>query len=282
MQYLKSPLNYIGGKYKLLPSILPHFPENIETFVDLFAGGGNVFINVKSNRTIVNDNLYPLINIFRFLKENPIEVVVFQLNETIEKFQLTKTNDLGYYNLRESYNDSPDSIKLLALVAFGFNHQIRFNNNHKFNNPFGKNRSSFNGSMEKNLIGFSKKLAMLNTVFRTNDFEDFDYSEISSKDFIYCDPPYLITSGTYNDGKRGFTGWSEKEEKSLYAILDSLNEKGVQFALSNVTEAKGLVNETLIEWSKSYKTIDLKANYNNSNYQRRHELRTKEVLIVNY
>ena len=33
---IKSPMNYVGGKYKLLPQILPLFPENIDTFVDMF------------------------------------------------------------------------------------------------------------------------------------------------------------------------------------------------------------------------------------------------------
>ena len=37
--YIKSPLNYVGGKYKLLNEIIPLFPENINTFVDLFGGG---------------------------------------------------------------------------------------------------------------------------------------------------------------------------------------------------------------------------------------------------
>jgi len=38
----KSPINYTGGKFKLLPQILPLFPSNIDIFVDLFAGGFNV------------------------------------------------------------------------------------------------------------------------------------------------------------------------------------------------------------------------------------------------
>lgn len=37
--YIKSPLNYVGGKFKLLPEIIPLFPTNINTFVDLFGGG---------------------------------------------------------------------------------------------------------------------------------------------------------------------------------------------------------------------------------------------------
>lgn len=37
--YIKSPLNYVGGKYKLLNDIIPMFPSEIGTFVDVFAGG---------------------------------------------------------------------------------------------------------------------------------------------------------------------------------------------------------------------------------------------------
>lgn len=36
---IKSPLNYVGGKYKLLPQILPLFPDRIRTFYDVFGGG---------------------------------------------------------------------------------------------------------------------------------------------------------------------------------------------------------------------------------------------------
>ena len=54
-KYIKSPMNYIGGKYKLLPQILPHFPNYIGTFVDLFSGGCNVSINVNANKIICND-----------------------------------------------------------------------------------------------------------------------------------------------------------------------------------------------------------------------------------
>lgn len=39
MEYVKSPLNYTGGKYKLLPQLLELFPKQVNTFVDLFAGG---------------------------------------------------------------------------------------------------------------------------------------------------------------------------------------------------------------------------------------------------
>ena len=53
-------------------------------------------------------------------------------------------------------------------------------------------------------------------------------------DFIYCDPPYLISNASYNDGKRGFGNWTQNEDDNLLNLLDYLNDKGVKFLLSNV------------------------------------------------
>ena len=47
---IKSPMNYTGGKFKLLKQILPLFPEKIEgMFVDLFCGGATVGINMDAD-----------------------------------------------------------------------------------------------------------------------------------------------------------------------------------------------------------------------------------------
>ena len=62
-QYVSSPMNYIGGKYKLLPQLLPLFPKNVDTFVDLFCGGANVGVNALANRIVFNDNLVYLVDL---------------------------------------------------------------------------------------------------------------------------------------------------------------------------------------------------------------------------
>ena len=55
MEYIKSPINYIGNKYRLLKNLVPLFPEDIDTFVDVFSGSGTVLINVNANKYIYND-----------------------------------------------------------------------------------------------------------------------------------------------------------------------------------------------------------------------------------
>ena len=64
---VKSPLNYTGGKYRLLPQIQRLFPKGISTFIDLFCGGGDVAINTDSRRVVANDineSVFGLLSMF--------------------------------------------------------------------------------------------------------------------------------------------------------------------------------------------------------------------------
>lgn len=284
---VKSPLNYIGGKFNLLNQIFPLFPKNIIKFVDLFSGGGNIGINIKAEEIYFNDNLTFLIDMFKIFREKDLQFILDHIDNRIEKFNLSITNKDGYNNFRKFYNEQRNPIDLFVLIAFSFNHQIRFNNSHEFNNPFGNKRSSYNKNMKQNLIEFITELKRKNFIFSNLSFEDFNFSILTEDDFIYCDPPYLITTGTYNDGKRGFTGWSKEKELELLKILDSLNSKKIRFALSNVLQHKGKENLILSNWIKSnpnYKIHYLNKNYSNSNYQTkdRNKNSTIEVLITNY
>ena len=116
------------------------------------------------------------------------------------------------------------------------------------------------------LTSFRDKL--FNIEFSNKNFKEFDFSKIKSSDFVYCDPPYRSSVGSYNDGKRGFEGWTLDDDLALFEILDELNDRKIKFALSNVFFNNGLANKELQEWSGKYKVHLLKINYSNSNYQR--------------
>lgn len=284
---IKSPLNYIGGKSKILPQILPLFPQNIDVFVDLFAGGCNVGLNIMANKVFFNDNLLYLIEMYQKIQKNGYENTLAYIENRINTLQLSQTNEEGYKILREEYNRDKNPFDLFVLIAFSFNHQIRFNNSHKFNNPFGRNKSSFNRKMKQNLQKFTHRIQKTPSVFTSQCFTEFDFSKLKENDFVYCDPPYLITTGTYNDGKRGFKGWTQTEEYQLLELLDNLNKKQIKFALSNVLEHKGKSNEILKKWiqnNDNYKVNFLNYNYSNSNYQTliRDKNASVEVLITNY
>lgn len=284
--YIKSPMNYTGGKYKLLPQILPFFPTEINTFVDLFTGGGNIAVNVNANKIIANDFEPHIIGIYKTFQKYEIEELIKTIEVAIQAFGLTIENANNFNNFRAYYNKHIEDgysfimpIMLYVLICYSFNHQFRFNSKGEFNMPFGKNRSQWNDTMKKNLINFHKAITEKNIIFTNKDFNELKIDKLSSNDFVYCDPPYLITCATYNEKD----GWNENCERKLLELLDKLNSQSVKFALSNVLFSKGKTNDILIEWSKKYNVHHLDYTYQNCNYHTKDkESKPDEVLITNY
>ena len=284
--FIKSPLNYIGGKYKILNQIVPLFPNDINNFIDLFTGGGNVAVNVKAKKIFMNDNLIYLIDLYKLFYKLKYNKVLEYIYDRIEEYKLSNDNLDGYNRLRYEYNTNRKPLDLFVLVSYSFNHQIRFNNSHKFNNPFGKYRSSFNNSIKNNLENFIYRMQTLNIHFSDENFEYFNFDFLKEEDFVYCDPPYLISVGVYNNGRRGFTGWDKNNEIRLLKILDDLNKRNIKFALSNFLIHNGKSNDILNDWI-SYNNYNVKkiySNYNNSCYNKKllSQTQTIEVLITNY
>jgi len=280
-EYIKSPINYAGGKYRLLKNIVPLFPKNIKTFVDLFGGAFNVGINIDADKIIYNDIINYLSELFTYWKNTDIEKINKYIDNTIKENNLSPTNADAFIEFRKRYNQTKDIRDLFILICYSFNYQIRFNNSHKYNSSFGKEASTMNDSIRSNLNIFVNTLHSKDVEFYNKNFINFDFSNLTRNDFVYCDCPYSIGVGVYQDGKRGFNGWSKKDDKLLFDILDELNERNIKWMMSNITENKGLINEELIEWSNKYNNIDLYMNYNGSNYQRKKSM-SKEVLITNY
>ena len=195
-KYIKSPLNYTGGKHRLLSQILPLFPSEVSSFVDLFTGGANVAVNVNADKIIANDIWKPVVEIYRTMQGNDIENLLKEIKARICFNNLTSSNKEAYLNFREKYNESSEKnpLDLFILICHGFNNQIRFNKKGLSNMPFGKR--SFNESIERNLMEFHH--AIRDISFSNVDFKKFNTDYLTKGDFVYCDPPYLITCATYN------------------------------------------------------------------------------------
>ena len=282
---LASPLNYIGGKFKLLPQILPFFPDDINELVDVFAGGLNVGVNIKCQRLIANDLNHFVIELLEVLGTTSTDELLNAIQMYISKYQLSKSNKEGFLRLRADYNQNPNPIALYALICHSFNYQFRFNSDLEYNNPFGKDRSFFSPNLRRKLVLFNQRLLQTKVDFYSLPFQELLAElDVSDSALFYFDPPYLLSTGSYNDGNRGFKDWNERQENALHDALDSLHAKGKRFILSNVTEHKGRRNEHLINWAQKYKLIKLNFNYDNASYNSRSnkENFTQEVLIKNF
>lgn len=270
-----SPLNYIGGKFNALDLILNHLPNNYNNCYDLFGGGATVSINLNSEKIIYNEINTYVVELLKYLSEtNPIDNYK-NIQKYIKKYGLEKGNKEAYYKLREDYNNRKSPILLYLLICFGFEHQIRFNSKFEFNNPCGN--SGFNDEMYEKLISFYLVCNEKKIKFNSGTFEKYKDC-IKKEDFVYLDPPYLGNDGVYQDGKRGFEGWTEKNEEKLYSFMEYINSIGAFFMLSNYSEHTNSINNKLNDWIKknNFKVIE------DSKITKRNRTKRKEIIVINY
>lgn len=294
----RSPLFYTGDKYKLVPELKKYFPENINKFIEPFVGGGSVFINTQAREFFLNDIDTNIITLHKYLSSfknldslleilfSKIEkhgfscslksdVIPKELKEKYVKTYFARYNKESYLKLRDDFNSqkTKDLADLYLLLIYGFNHMLRFNREGKFNLPVGN--VDFNKNVNDALENYINLTNQKNIKWFNLDYKKFlEQINFENNDFVYLDPPYLITSSEYNKL------WNQKDDDELFEILDDLNSKKIKFALSDVVEYKGKTNEKLSLWAKKYNIYPIKSNY--INYHDNTIKSFSEVLITNY
>ncbi len=298
IKQIRSPLFYTGDKYKLIPELKEYFPNKIDKFVEPFVGGGSVFLNVEANEFYENDIDKNIISIHKYLSsfansEDLLNILFSKINEyefscsykgkTVPdelrkkyvKTYFAKYNNESYKQLKEKYNksDHTDIADLYLLLIYGFNRMLRFNQKGEFNIPVGN--VDFNQNVFDSLTDYIKLANKKNPHWSNTDYKDFlSNINLTKSDFIYLDPPYLITSSEYN--KR----WNQNDDIELCNLLDTFDKKNIRFAMSNVIDYKGKENTGLLKWAEKYNIHSIKSNY--INYHDNTIKTFREVLITNY
>lgn len=295
----RSPLFYVGDKYKLIREIRTHFPQTINRFIEPFVGGGSVMMNVEANSYLLNDinsyviNLHQMLQSYigkeqEFLEEiyNIIDsyklslslrsdVVPQAMKKAYPKTYYARYNKAGYLQMKADFiaDGQQNMMKLYLLLIYGFNHMLRFNGKGQFNLPVGN--VDFNQNVQNALSDYFLLLSQKQTKWFNEDYKQFlggiDYEK---EDLVYLDPPYLITFSEYNKL------WNDDTERELLELLDDLNARGIRFAISNVTHYRGRINTIFLEWSKRYNSHSIKSNYISFNDNSIKKF--SEVLITNY
>ena len=295
---IRSPLFYTGDKYKIIGEIKKHFPKKINKFIEPFVGGGSVFLNVSAKVFLLNDINSNIMTLHEFLssykniedlenalfseikkyglscsyKENPVPI---ELRKLYNKTYFAVYNKDSFQKLKDDFNKTNEKspIDLYLLLIYGFNRMLRFNNTGKYNVPVGN--VDYNLNVHRALEKYIEVINEKKITWKNQDFilflENINFTE---NDFIYFDPPYLITSSEYNKL------WTQENDIKLMQIIDTLSRQNIKFAMSNVTNYKGKENLKLIEWMKNYHVYPIKSNY--INYHDNSIKSFSEVLITNY
>ncbi|MBU4343608.1 MAG: Dam family site-specific DNA-(adenine-N6)-methyltransferase [Candidatus Omnitrophica bacterium] len=308
MAYIRSPINYTGNKYRLLGQLRKFLPQKTGVFVDLFCGGATVGFNVNAKKVILIDNNKYVIELLKYLAKTNFSEIISSIENIIYEYNLSYSakhsysyykkqgfvngnnglkeyNKEGFYRLREDFNrlkykfTKKGMCMLYSLMVYGFNNDLRFNNKGEYNLPIGK--TDFNKNNIRKLYAFSKRAREINYEFICGDFRDKTRDIIMNADFVYADPPYLITTAVYNENG----GWNQDLEIDLLRLLEDLEKKKKRFTLSNVLFKDGAVNQHLRGWIKKNKNITahrLNYHYRSSSYNKKNRgAGEAEVVVVN-
>ena len=275
---VESPLNYTGSKSKMIGIIKEYMPkEEINMVVDAFGGGFNVGINMNAGNIIYND-INPFVQgLIKSFSSDAFSYLQY-VTRLITKYKLSPGNKEGYLELRRKYNSIPiekrDPRMLYTLILYGFQQQIRFNTSHEFNNPAGSRH--FNDFLLSKFISFARCSRKKRVEYKNKTFIQL-LEEIPEGAFVYADPPYRSTLGVYNDGRRGFEGWTLAHEQALCQFLDTIHDRGSKFMLSYVLRVDNFYNEEIANWAKNKQYHVINVNIPQGRYNNR-----QEVLIINY
>jgi DNA adenine methylase len=295
----RSPLFYVGDKRKIISEIKAHFPNNIDRFIEPFVGGGSVFMNTEAKEYILNDidsNIYnihlmlnhyskdkdkffqrviELINKYGLSKSFIEDVIPIELKKEYNKTYYAHYNKVAYNKLKRDYNLSckNDYIHLYILLIYGFNRMMRINRYGDFNVPVGN--VDFNNNVVNALNDYFDIVSKKNIQWYNMDYRKFiEKIQVNSNDFLYFDPPYLISSSEYNKY------WTNQSEMMFCRYLNKLNQENIKFAVSNVIHYRGKTNTIFEKWAQNYNVHLINSNYISFNDNSNKEF--KEVLVLNY
>lgn len=296
---IRSPFFYVGDKYKLMPQLKKLMPENIKQYIEPFVGGGSSFLNSEGTSYILNDvdsyvvDLHKKIGLYAGKNEELFgelfEIIDFyglscsyrgicvpdEMKKKYVKTYYSKYNKDAYIRMRKDFNaEKSDLLKLYLLLIYGFNHMIRFNGKGEFNLPVGN--VDFNNNVYQALNNYLDFVSEHEIEFFNMDYISFlEKIKFGKEAYVFLDPPYLISMSEYNKL------WNNEKEDELCEYLDSLNDRGIKFGITNLIEHKGRVNQRFLEWSKKYCVYDVKSNYISFN-DNTVKADSQEVFVTNY
>ena len=225
---IRPPLKWLGGKLRHLDTITAHFPHTARRYIEPFAGGAAVALNVPYEHCIVSDVNLPLWHFWTQLQAFPDDLIA----EAESLFVRENNVPDRYYVLREEFNTSDDPLRRSALLLYlnrhGWRGRSSMNQLGGYNVPYGNETSPlFPKRSLREAANRISEFTILNTDFR----RVIDMA--GAGDVIYCDPPYLrhATGEAWAGYTRG--AFTVEDHHDLAAMALAATRRGATVVTSN-------------------------------------------------
>lgn len=248
-----SPLiKWAGGKKRLAGIIQEEAQkkfdfENIDTYVEPFAGGASMFLSLATKYEFTNQvimDINPaLINLYKQVRDN-LDAVISGLNKVQDEYNALPEDDdfegkkAYFYDARVRFNktltgEDDDAVKqsvlFILLNKTDFNGLYRVNSKGLFNVPFGR-RKKINLYDGDNIRNFSRLLQ--NTDILLGDYRDTE-KYIGEHTFFYFDPPYRPLTDSASFTSYAKSTFNDDSQRELAIYVAKIANEGTHFALSN-------------------------------------------------
>lgn len=233
---MKSFIRWAGSKKQLVSKLARCYKPVHGRYIEPFAGSSCLFFHLEPSEAILGDINWELISAMRAIRTKTREVL-----RCLKQFP---TGKKAYYAIR-SWNPATLPRTMLAarflyLNHYCFNGLYRTNAAGRFNVPYGppKNGAGIN---EQSVIRASKLLRR--AVLVHGDFEKV-LALAKSGDFVYLDPPYVVSSRRVF-AEYGSRTFSSLDLGRLQFALARLNKEGITFVITyaDSPEARKLLKQ---------------------------------------
>lgn len=231
--YIRPFLKWPGRKYNILPLLNKYISEfsHHNVLVEPFVGSAAVFLNTSYKKYYLTDVNPDLINLYLYLVKDSEKFI-----KKCQKYFVPENNSPErYYELRDLFNNKTKQCAekaaiFLYLNRHGYNGLCRYNNNGKYNVPFGDYKTIL--LPINSMKFFSEKAGSKNVVIECQDFKEC-FKKIKSNSLIYCDPPYVPLSITSSFTKYAKNNFQLSDQKYLVQLVKEAAKNNSSSIISN-------------------------------------------------
>lgn len=283
---MKPMIKYRGGKSKEISYFVEKIPQNYDTYIEPFFGGGALYFYLEPARAIINDVNTRLYAFYREMKDSypQARMQLNQLQEIYEENQrqyerlkkncpdqrVENKNEILYYLMRDAFNNKIATEYLDSVIYFFINKtaysgMIRYNASGDYNVPFGRYKNFNTKLITESHYDLLKRTEIYNT-----DYSGI-FNKANSNDFIFLDPPYdCIFSDYGNESYKD--GFGEKEHRRLADDFKNLPCKAL-LVIGKTSLTEELYGTYIFkEYQKSYAV----------NIRNRFKADAKHIVVTNY
>jgi DNA adenine methylase len=200
----------VGGKRKEMKKYIQYIPDDINTYLEPFVGGGATFFHLNHNKNVISDVHTELIEFYQSIKEDKMADIYNFMTEHAN-------NEQTYLQIRDhmEINVRLDNAKrFYYLRKTCFRGMSKYDKKGNFNVSFNyRGKCNFTDLKNDKYVDLLKNTTILNSSFEYI-FENYN----DQNNFMFLDPPYDCKITNY-----GYCAFGKEEHKRLAECFKATN-----------------------------------------------------------